>query len=197
MKKIIKHKHHIIPKHMGGLDTPENLIELSIDEHAEAHRKLYERYGKWQDKVAWLSLSKQIDTAERHLMIVSAPKSEEFKIKMLGNKNASGNKGKPKTDKHKRKIAESKKGKPRPDLIGNKYAKALKGRKKSKEHQDAINRALNSAEVKEKISLARKNKKIVKCPYCGTQGKEGGNMKRYHFHNCKEKNNATRTDSLY
>lgn len=79
--KTIKHKHHIIPKHMGGTDDPENLIELTIEEHAEAHRELYEKYSKWQDKVAWLSLSEQINSAERHYMIVSAPKSEEFKRK--------------------------------------------------------------------------------------------------------------------
>ena len=26
----MKHKHHIIPKHAGGTDDPDNLIELSI-----------------------------------------------------------------------------------------------------------------------------------------------------------------------
>ena len=28
----MKHKHHIIPKHMGGDNSKENLIELSIEE---------------------------------------------------------------------------------------------------------------------------------------------------------------------
>jgi len=32
----MKHKHHIIPKHMGGSDDPENLIELTIEEHVES-----------------------------------------------------------------------------------------------------------------------------------------------------------------
>ena len=45
---MITHKHHIIPKHIGGTDDPSNLIELIIPEHAEAHRKLYEEYGRWQ-----------------------------------------------------------------------------------------------------------------------------------------------------
>lgn len=52
----MKHKHHIIPKHMGGSDDPSNLVELSIEEHAEAHRILYEQHGHWQDKVAWQGL---------------------------------------------------------------------------------------------------------------------------------------------
>jgi hypothetical protein len=34
----MKHKHHIIPKHMGGTDDSDNLVELTIEEHAEAHR---------------------------------------------------------------------------------------------------------------------------------------------------------------
>lgn len=56
----MKHKHHIIPKHMDGSDDPENLIELSIEEHAEAHRILYEKYGKVEDYWAWKGLSGQI-----------------------------------------------------------------------------------------------------------------------------------------
>jgi hypothetical protein len=53
----MKHKHHIIPKYMGGTDDPSNLIELSPQEHAESHRLLYEKYGNWQDRVAWKGLS--------------------------------------------------------------------------------------------------------------------------------------------
>ena len=31
----MKHKHHIIPKHMGGNDDPSNLIELTVEEQSE------------------------------------------------------------------------------------------------------------------------------------------------------------------
>jgi hypothetical protein len=41
---------------MGGTDDTSNLIELTIEEHAEAHRILYEQHGHWQDKVAWHGL---------------------------------------------------------------------------------------------------------------------------------------------
>ena len=50
------HIHHVVPKHMGGTDDPSNLIELSIEEHAEAHRKLFEERGCWQDYLAWQGL---------------------------------------------------------------------------------------------------------------------------------------------
>jgi hypothetical protein len=66
----IYHKHHIIPKHMGGSDEPSNLIELTVEEHAEAHRKLYEEHGNEYDKIAWLSLTKQIDNAEARILSV-------------------------------------------------------------------------------------------------------------------------------
>jgi hypothetical protein len=54
----MKHKHHIIPKHAGGTNDPTNIVELTIEEHAEAHRILYEKYNQWQDKVAWMGLAK-------------------------------------------------------------------------------------------------------------------------------------------
>jgi len=54
------HKHHIIPRHAGGTDDPANLVLLTVDEHAEAHLKLYEEHGRWQDKLAWKGLSGQI-----------------------------------------------------------------------------------------------------------------------------------------
>lgn len=49
---IKKHKHHIIPKHAGGTDCPENLIELTVEEHIQAHLDLYEKEGKYQDLCA-------------------------------------------------------------------------------------------------------------------------------------------------
>lgn len=63
-KYSMKHKHHIIPKHAGGTDEASNLIELTVEEHAEAHRILYEQYGRIQDKVAYMGLLKLAPTAE-------------------------------------------------------------------------------------------------------------------------------------
>lgn len=58
------HLHHIVPKHMGGTDDPSNLIELTVEDHAIAHRVLYKLYGHWQDYCAWQGLSGQLPKIE-------------------------------------------------------------------------------------------------------------------------------------
>lgn len=85
-----KHKHHIIPRHVGGTDDPSNLIELTIADHAEAHKKLYEEYGRWQDRVAWLSLA-------------GIMKDEERIYEILKNSNPGGYKH---TEEAKKKLSE-------------------------------------------------------------------------------------------
>lgn len=49
---------------MGGTDEPSNLVLLTVEEHAEAHRKLFEQYGKKQDELAWKGLLGLIDKEE-------------------------------------------------------------------------------------------------------------------------------------
>lgn len=68
--KIMKHKHHIVPRYLGGTDEKSNLVELSVQDHAEAHRKLYEEYGNWQDFLAWQGLLKLLTTEECGLAAV-------------------------------------------------------------------------------------------------------------------------------
>ncbi len=58
------HKHHIIPNHAGGTDDESNIVELTIEEHARAHELLYEKYGRIQDKVAYMGLLKLAPNAE-------------------------------------------------------------------------------------------------------------------------------------
>jgi hypothetical protein len=94
------HTHHIIPKHAGGTNEPSNLVRLTVTEHAEAHRLLYEQYGKVQDKTAWLMLSAQINkpagafTGHTH--------SAKSRLQM-----SAAQKGRPKTQAHKQKIRQA------------------------------------------------------------------------------------------
>lgn len=50
------HRHHIIPRHMGGEDDSINIVFLTPEEHAEEHRKLWESNGNQEDYIAYRSL---------------------------------------------------------------------------------------------------------------------------------------------
>ena len=58
-KKKGYHRHHIVPKYAGGDDSLSNLIYLTPEEHAQAHLKLYELYGNYEDAQAFNTLSAQ------------------------------------------------------------------------------------------------------------------------------------------
>lgn len=88
----MKHWHHIVPKHAGGTDDPSNLVQLTVDEHAEAHKKLWEQYGRWQDKIAWKTLSGQITIQEAQLEMMKYNNpmyNDEVKKKMSGENHWS------------------------------------------------------------------------------------------------------------
>lgn len=75
------HKHHIIPLHVGGTNDPSNLVLLTVEQHAEAHRVLWEQYGRKGDKLAWISLSGQIDKEE-----IQRERSRLGALKLKGRK---------------------------------------------------------------------------------------------------------------
>ena len=173
----MKHLHHIIPKHIGGTDDPSNLIELTIEEHAEAHKKLWEEHGRWQDKLAWLGLAKLIGKEEHLHMLLSEskkniPRDEATKEKIKQTKRLNPYHH---TEEHKKKMS-----------------KVLSGRKKSPEHKEKIaashrgkKREPFSEEWKQALKEAKQKQPFIDCPHCGLNGR-GPNMKRYHFDNCKK-----------
>jgi len=81
---------------MGGTDDPENLVELTIEQHATAHKKLWEEYGEEFDRLAYLSLSGQIDKEE----II------EMKLKAAAARS-SGNTGKQFSEEWKENLSKS------------------------------------------------------------------------------------------
>lgn len=78
----MKHRHHIIPKHMGGTDDNSNLTPpITIEEHAEEHRKLWEAHGHIEDHIAWRCLSGRITTEQARLEAakIGQERSERYK----------------------------------------------------------------------------------------------------------------------
>lgn len=78
---------------MGGSDDPSNLIELSIQEHAEEHRKLYEKYGYKQDYLAWKGLAGCIDKEEiiRNISSLNGKKRKGCKRPDVSERNIKTN----------------------------------------------------------------------------------------------------------
>jgi hypothetical protein len=54
------HRHHIVPLHNGGVDDDSNIEVLTVEEHSEAHRLLWEEHHLTEDYVAWKALAGQI-----------------------------------------------------------------------------------------------------------------------------------------
>lgn len=64
----LMHRHHIIPRYRGGSDDESNLTPpISIQEHAELHRQLWEAEGYPEDFIAWKALSGRMTSEEARL----------------------------------------------------------------------------------------------------------------------------------
>ena len=127
--KIMKHFHHIVPRHMGGTDDPSNLIEVTIAEHAELHFSLYLTHGKREDWVASFALSGQAKDPEfqRQKSILGGlsavwteERREAKRQEKLGFKHS---------EKTKEKTSKSMSGKQKSDSHKKNLAKAVIGRK--------------------------------------------------------------------
>jgi hypothetical protein len=181
------HAHHVIPLHAGGSNDKDNIVFLTVEEHAEAHKKLFEDYGRWQDKIAWQMLSGMIGKEEainiaqknsdkswmktkegRALM-----KEAQRKSKELGNRPDPWNKGK--TKEQDERLMESstraklhqQQGKIR--CIGD----SMRGKEFDKTHRD-------------KLSLKAKTREKIHCEYCEKEVIKQMYV-RWHGNNCKSR----------
>jgi len=210
----MKHKHHIIPRHAGGTDDLINIILLTVEQHATAHKKLFEKYNRWQDKIAWLGLSGRIGK-EEIIQLKNSEKAkkqwenEEYRKKM--SKLASDSHlGIPKSKQQREKMSKAQKGKPKSKEHIQKLCLAQKGKHKGKDNgmynkkhseltiqkmKESRKNVVITSEWKSNIKKAvtgkgnpmyGKKQKILTCPYCKKEGGNGAFI-RWHFDNCKEK----------
>jgi hypothetical protein len=153
---MMKHIHHIIPRYrcdeLGiNPDFPENLIELSVEEHAEAHRILWEGGGRKEDYVAWKGLTEQIGKEEIFL--------ETSRIGGLNNR------GKSKSKEHRKKLGDALRGRTYEEMMlefseerKKKISESMKGNKNSQNHSsDEYKR--KQSEAMKKACAKRKLKK--------------------------------------
>ena len=76
------HIHHIIPRHLGGTDDPENLTPpISIELHAAFHKDLWEQLGHKEDFIAWQALSGRMTSEEARLAAAKEGQKRSLKYK--------------------------------------------------------------------------------------------------------------------
>lgn len=147
---------------MGGSDDPSNLVELTVEEHAEAHKELYEVHGHWQDYLAWQGLTKRMaceEVAREAARIANIGKcmSPETRAKISAAK-----KGKKHSPEHVKNNSLAQSGKVLSDEHRMKISSALSGRTLSEDHKKNVGKKMKGRvmgdEWKRKMSEAAKKR---------------------------------------
>jgi hypothetical protein len=135
---------------------------------------------KWEARVITrlklCSNSKWLNRGAGGFYVTTKPKSEEHKSKLSAWQSGI-KRGKPSEETIK-KISDSTKGLKRSALTCEKISKASLGKKKGPCSIDRANA----------ISDGWKKRTAINCPYCTMQSISTSVMKRWHFDNCKYKN---------
>lgn len=157
-KKVGEHDHHIIENHNGVRVRTNKTVRVTILEHAEYHRKYWEKWGFQEDRVAWLSLSEQLKYPELFI--------ETSRIGGLNNKGIK------KSEEHKKRISEANKGQRSHWLNGNSnqkkknLSKSMTGNTNSKNH-NTKKYSKTQSEAMKKAWIRRKEKEM----YLGEVGR--------------------------
>lgn len=191
-KYIYYECHHILPKCLGGSNDKENLVLLTAREHYIAHKLLTYIYPENTKIIYAFHLmtcfnknkeyvsSKDYELARslRSNKSLSKETKEKLSIKSSGKNNGMFKNGE--------KISGEKNG-----MFGKhhteKSIEKIKNSKRGETYWIKINNLNNIKKLR--IETGKKYIHFEKqCPHCNLIGK-GPNMTRYHFNNCKYKNN--------
>jgi hypothetical protein len=74
------HRHHIVPKRLGGSDDDYNRTPpISVKAHAEIHKQLWEASGDVNDFIAWKALAgRKISEKKRLALAKAAQRKSDF-----------------------------------------------------------------------------------------------------------------------
>lgn len=142
---------------MGGSDDPSNLIEVTVEEHAEAHRKLWLEHGNYKDYLAWQGLSKMIGKEELIRELLSHTHKGKKKSPEQIAKMVEARKGYSPSEETRKKIGESSRGRKWSEESRKKKSEAMKGNthRKGGEATLGFTGRKHSEETREKMRLAQ------------------------------------------
>ena len=144
---IYRHRHHVVPKHAGGTNDPNNLTcLLTTEEHAEHHHYRYEMLGEWQDRIAWRGLAGITSSSESRM--------EASRLSRIGKK------GRACSEETKKQISLKLVGKKRSQEIRNQMSidRRRRGRTMSKSASDD----LSARTIGNKLFLGKKHSDATK-----------------------------------
>lgn len=196
--------HHIIPKSLGGPNTPNNLVLLTAREHYICHKlltKCTEGENKKKMFCAFWAFNRKSKNQERQIL---NSRDYEYVRTFISKMFSKERKGKIKNKlslEHKQKLSKSLKGKPKSEITKQRMKESWKFRgPRSEKHCKSLSKAnkgkILSSETKEKMSKSKKGINPVhtqvswQCSCCGKTGIGISNYNRWHGNNCKNKNYA-------
>jgi hypothetical protein len=161
-------EHYLLTEYNGG----GNLWRWHLKEHGKEYVETiwYCLFTEQDELVKFATMcSKQWD-------IVNAKDAAGRKV-WANKKTENGLDGNPKGIKFPNRVTSWNKGIPQPEEVSAKTRAKLKGRKGPPSPKKGL-----------VIGSIAKRKQVT-CPHCNKIGSDG-NMQRYHYNNCKEKNNV-------
>ena len=209
-------KHHIIPKSIGGTDTPDNLVTLTAREHFIAHRLLAkitegDAKGKMLHAVWMMAIAKgkgqyRITITGRTYEAIRIARIEEGVSDETRQRISISLSGRTLSEEHKTKIGAA--NTCPSDETRSKMSAAQSGEKNhgygktlSDEHKEKVGASLrgipksveHSAKIAEAARLSglakrgqKMNTRKATCIHCGKFGGQSA-ITRYHNDNCKKK----------
>lgn len=186
---VVVESHHIVPKHCGGPDTKNNLVNLTLREHYVCHLLLAKMYkntpyyaGMCRAVVAMnqrggvrsraYEAIRSVHVKNLRSQVISKEQKQAISLANRGNKHRAGHKN---STEHIEILRQSR--------LGSKHST------ETKQNWSIIRKGKippNKGMIKELSPLYQVKKPTVICPHCDKVGGAPA-MKRFHFENCKTK----------
>ena len=142
------HKHHVVPRHQGGSNSPNNLVLLEPIDHAIAHLVRYKIYKHPADAWAYNRLVSSLD---------------EMGVSTVAGFERPYLRGVPKSAEHRKKISDAHIGRPKKPASVEKTRAALKGRHATEKQLECLalgHLSNNSEQARKKRSESLKGRDV-------------------------------------